>query len=233
MERSQLLEIISAAMQKTLQGKGLWQVMAVVALAMGAFANFVSSVVAAVITLPIIAQVGKQLGSPAGLILSTTLVYTAAMALPVSSFPNANSFAVRRAGGGGNQRGAFKFQLSAEQKAEIRGTFDRFDADKNGHLDVVEVHEAMKTLGFNPRNEEVTRIVESLDHDGSGTIDFTEFEQTMTHKFETRARARAEHNASGAYLTVQDFVVAGGLVTFMALGLMLSLGYASVRVLGL
>lgn len=57
-------------------------------------------------------------------------VSTAAMALPVSSFPNANSFAVRRPAGADGRRAPAKKELSKEHKAEIRAAFDKMDTDK-------------------------------------------------------------------------------------------------------
>jgi len=102
MMRSRLLEVASAALQATLVGANYWTVLAAVALMMGFCGNFASSVVVSIITLPIIAEVGKKLGRPGGLILAATIMNTAAMALPVSSFPNSNSFAFLRPGGASN-----------------------------------------------------------------------------------------------------------------------------------
>mmetsp|Transcript_39797 Transcript_39797/g.62131 ORF Transcript_39797/g.62131 Transcript_39797/m.62131 type:complete len:132 (-) Transcript_39797:9-404(-) len=63
---------------------------------MAIVANFISSTVAAIIVLPVVASVGKSVGHAASMIVSSVLMDSAAMALPVSSFPNANSFAVLR-----------------------------------------------------------------------------------------------------------------------------------------
>jgi di/tricarboxylate transporter len=96
-ESSGLLKVIGAAMNAYLQGMGIWPVLAAFTLLVAVLANFISSTVAAVILLPIIAEVGVAGGHPKMLILLCTFMTSGAMGLPVSSFPNANSMAVRRA----------------------------------------------------------------------------------------------------------------------------------------
>lgn len=219
MERSHLLDIISGAMQQALEGRGLWTVLAVISTVMSVFSNFVSSVVAAVITLPIIAQVGKQVGSPAGLIIGSTLVSTAAMALPVSSFPNANSFAVRRPGAANKLPP--KRELSREHKTEIRAAFDQMDTDKNGVVDAEEFKAAMRALGFSPKSGEIA------------SMDYDEFYHMMMTKMLQRDHARQVQAASGAMLEVKDYIVAGSLVTGTALLLMVTLGYGSILLMKL
>jgi len=99
MQRSKLLDVLSMALQAKLKGASFWVVLLAVAAMMAFCGNFASSAVIAMITLPVIAQVGKSFGRPAGLIVAATLMNTGAMGLPVSSFPNSNSFAFLRPGG--------------------------------------------------------------------------------------------------------------------------------------
>ncbi len=40
----------------------------------------------------------------------------------------------------------------------------------------------MRALGFEPKKEEVKKMISDIDKDGSGTIDFQEFLQMMTAK---------------------------------------------------
>lgn len=96
MERSYLLNILSSAVENSLAGAGLWTYLTAFSLLMAIVANFVSSTVAAIIILPVVANVGKSIKHPAAIIIASVLMDSAAMALPVSSFPNANSFAVTR-----------------------------------------------------------------------------------------------------------------------------------------
>lgn len=41
---------------------------------------------------------------------------------------------------------------------------------------------AMRALGFEPKKEEIQKMISDIDKDGSGTIDFSEFLEMMTTK---------------------------------------------------
>ena len=69
-------------------------------------ANFISSTVAAVILLPLVATVGQSIGHPKLLVVLCAFMTSGAMGLPVSSFPNANSMAVGVSCGSGKPEGA-------------------------------------------------------------------------------------------------------------------------------
>merc|ERR1712063_243158 len=45
-----------------------------------------------------------------------------------------------------------------------------------------ELKVAMRALGFEPKKEEINKMISDIDKDGSGTIDFTEFLEMMTAK---------------------------------------------------
>jgi hypothetical protein len=40
----------------------------------------------------------------------------------------------------------------------------------------------MRALGFEPKKEEIKKMIADIDKDGSGTIDFNEFLNMMTQK---------------------------------------------------
>merc|ERR1712139_627619 len=73
-------------------------------------------------------------------------------------------------------------QLSDEQLDEIREAFSLFDADASGMIDIRELKAAMRALGFEVKNEELKKMVQDIDGDGNGTIEFGEFLQMMTGK---------------------------------------------------
>ncbi|EKX47116.1 hypothetical protein GUITHDRAFT_86445 [Guillardia theta CCMP2712] len=98
MERSYLLHIMSSTIQESLSGANLWTFTTAFSSFMAIIANFVSSTVAAIIILPVVANVGKSIGQANVMIIASVFMDSAAMALPVSSFPNTNSFAVLRRG---------------------------------------------------------------------------------------------------------------------------------------
>jgi centrin-1 len=43
-----------------------------------------------------------------------------------------------------------------------------------------ELKVAMRALGFEPKKEEIKKMIADIDKDGSGTIDFDEFLQART-----------------------------------------------------
>ena len=58
---------------------------------------------------------------------------------------------------------------------EIRETFDHFDRDGNGTMDVGEFVSLLQALGAAASAEEVAAGIEALDTNRSGRIDFDEF----------------------------------------------------------
>merc|ERR1711959_658495 len=72
--------------------------------------------------------------------------------------------------------------LTEEQKAELREAFDLFDTDGSGAVDATELHTAMKALGFEPKKEEIAKMVKEMDKDGDATVDFEEFCKMMAEK---------------------------------------------------
>merc|ERR1712034_123035 len=58
--------------------------------------------------------------------------------------------------------------------------------DGSGTIDVKELKVAMRALGFEPKKEEVKRMIAEIDKDGSGQVDFMEFMDLMTVKMAER-----------------------------------------------
>merc|ERR1712006_29825 len=65
--------------------------------------------------------------------------------------------------------------LTDEQKAELKEAFELFDTDGSGAVDTSELHTAMKALGFEPKKEEIEKMVRDMDKDGDATVDLEEF----------------------------------------------------------
>eukprot|EP01084_Bolivina_argentea_P013711 25707_1 len=82
----------------------------------------------------------------------------------------------------GTTRKIARFDLTDEQKQEIKEAFELFDTDGSGSIDAKELKVAMHALGFEPKKEEIRKMIEDIDVDGSGTIDFQEFLSMMTQK---------------------------------------------------
>merc|ERR1712010_170433 len=83
---------------------------------------------------------------------------------------------------GADKRAADLKNLTEEQKGELREAFDLFDTDGSGAVDATELHTAMKALGFEPKKEEISKMVKEMDKDGDATVDFEEFCVMMAEK---------------------------------------------------
>lgn len=87
-ESSKLLEIIVERLLYAVGDSHVWVTYTILCCFMAVIANAVSHTVSAIIILPLVYEVGLKLGHPQLLVLGGTIAASAAMALPVSSFPN-------------------------------------------------------------------------------------------------------------------------------------------------
>ena len=62
--------------------------------------------------------------------------------------------------------------LSEEKIAELRAAFELFDKDRDGKITTKELGTIMRNLGQNPSETELTNMINEVDLDGNGTIDF-------------------------------------------------------------
>lgn len=75
-----------------------------------------------------------------------------------------------------------KPELTEDQKQEVREAFDLFDSDGSGTIDVKELKVAMRALGFEPRKEEMKKMISEVDKEATGKISFNDFLAVMTQK---------------------------------------------------
>ena len=73
-------------------------------------------------------------------------------------------------------------QLTDEQIAEFREAFLVFDKDGDGTITTKELGTVMRNLGQNPSKDELEEMVNSVDDDGTGSIEFPEFLLLMSRK---------------------------------------------------
>ena len=79
-----------------------------------------------------------------------------------------------------------RFELTEEQKQEIKEAFDLFDTDKTQSIDYHELKVAMRALGFDVKKAEVSELMRQYDKDNTGKIDYQDFLDIMTQKISER-----------------------------------------------
>ena len=72
--------------------------------------------------------------------------------------------------------------LSEEQISEFKEAFSLFDMDGDGTITTKELGKVMRSLGQNPSEADLQDMINEVDSDGNGTIDFPEFLTMMARK---------------------------------------------------
>ncbi|CAF4052927.1 unnamed protein product, partial [Adineta steineri] len=73
-------------------------------------------------------------------------------------------------------------QLTEEQIAEFQEAFSLFDKDGDGTITTRQLGTVMRSLGENPTEAELQDMINEVDADGNGTIDFPDFLTMMARK---------------------------------------------------
>jgi len=72
--------------------------------------------------------------------------------------------------------------LTEEQVRQTAQAFQLFDTEGSGTIKTQELKSAMRILGFEPKQEEIDKMVHAVDDDGSGLLDYPAFLEMMAHK---------------------------------------------------
>uniref|UniRef100_A0A3P9JHH3 Troponin C, skeletal muscle n=3 Tax=Oryzias TaxID=8089 RepID=A0A3P9JHH3_ORYLA len=89
--------------------------------------------------------------------------------------------------------------LTEEMITEFKAAFDMFDTDGGGDISTKELGTVMRMLGQNPSREELDAIIEEVDEDGSGTIDFEEFLVMMVQQLKEDQAGKSEEELSECF----------------------------------
>jgi len=65
--------------------------------------------------------------------------------------------------------------IDDEQIADLKEAFAMFDIDGNGTIELAELQQVMHKLGQSPTKAELQEMIQSVDDNGDGEIDFDEF----------------------------------------------------------
>ena len=72
--------------------------------------------------------------------------------------------------------------LTKQQVEEFKQCFEQLDQDHDGKIDHKELGLVLKCFGMNPTEAEIQDIINEVDADGNGTLDFEEFASLMCKK---------------------------------------------------
>ncbi|KAL1489626.1 hypothetical protein ABEB36_013570 [Hypothenemus hampei] len=75
-----------------------------------------------------------------------------------------------------------KFELSEDQKNDIKEAFDLFDVQGTGQIDSKDLKVAIRALGFEPKKEEIKKMIADIDKGGTGKISYEDFLELMSIK---------------------------------------------------
>ena len=73
-------------------------------------------------------------------------------------------------------------QTAGQKLSKYEEIFRRYDVDGSGTIEAAELGEVMKDLGQEVSPAELHKMIEAIDADGSGEIDFEEFMQAVNGK---------------------------------------------------
>lgn len=88
-------------------------------------------------------------------------------------------------------------KLSEEQKKQLEECYELMDADGSGAIDADELGAAFKLLGLDVTKSEIGAMLDEVDEDGSGEVEYPEFIEIMTHTLSKLAHKKEEDGQAG------------------------------------
>merc|ERR1711994_598024 len=75
-------------------------------------------------------------------------------------------------------------RFSQAKIAEMRNAFQLFDRDGDGTINAKELGSVMKTMGMQPSEDSLARMIKIADTDGGGVVEFQEFMEMICDQME-------------------------------------------------
>lgn len=77
-------------------------------------------------------------------------------------------------------------EMNEEQKNDIKEAFELVDTKKEGFIETKQLKFAMRALGFEPKKEEIKKLIAEIDKESTGKISFEDFEKLMAKRLEEK-----------------------------------------------
>merc|ERR1711988_1080941 len=90
-------------------------------------------------------------------------------------------------------------EFTDAEKAEFRKNFNLFDKKRTGAIPIGDMGTVLRSLGQDPTEAELSALMEEVDKDNSGTIEFEEFVDLMARTNKTHEQMQEE--IKNAFLT--------------------------------
>ncbi|KAH9754007.1 calmodulin-like protein 11 [Citrus sinensis] len=104
--------------------------------------------------------------------------------------------------------------LPEDQIAEFQEAFSLLDKDGDGCITFEELASAIKSLDQNPTEEEIRNMINEVDLDGNGTIEFLEFLKLMATKMKENEAQEELKEAFKVFDKDQDGYISPNEVEF-------------------
>lgn len=108
-----------------------------------------------------------------------------------------------------------KMVLSHNRERQLRDIFNGIDVGKNGSIDLVELHEAVKFVAERMNNKlgtfdgfnNILKIFDSMDDNGDGKVDFQEFTNAMSGSSKSALDKASEQDIANLHRCFLEFGV--------------------------
>ncbi|GBG86742.1 hypothetical protein CBR_g41807 [Chara braunii] len=73
-------------------------------------------------------------------------------------------------------------EMTEDQISEVKEAFNAFDKDGDGRITTKELGRVLRQIGYSPTDHELQDMINDLDADANGTVEFGEFLNLMSKK---------------------------------------------------
>lgn len=83
--------------------------------------------------------------------------------------------------------------IELDQMSQLRAIFDRFDMDSDGSLTLLELAALLRSLGLKPSGDQLHVMLDSIDANGNGAIEFDELVNGILTDMKKRDEVLVNH----------------------------------------